>query len=156
MLHLFHLATHFWDKNRFSEEVTMAVSSPLRLDHKLVEAAAAMAHLFKRTTPRQIEYWAELGRAVERELDAETVIALREGLAQLRVEPIHSSPVAADDVFADLDVARDSGLLSQHVSAAKVRYQASQAAPGLLEQVHPDGRVVTGRFLNGQFIPQIG
>lgn len=134
----------------------MAVSSPLRLDHKLVEAAAAMAHLFKRTTPRQIEYWAELGRAVERELDAETVIALREGLAQLRVEPIQSVPLAADDVFAGLDVARDSGLLSQHISAAKLRYQASQVVPGLLEQIHPDGRVVVGQFRNGQFIPQIG
>ena len=134
----------------------MAVSSPLRLDHKLVEAAAAMAHLFKRTTPRQIEYWAELGRAVERELDAETVIALREGLAQLRVEPIQSVPLDADDVFAGLEVARDSGLLSEHISGAKLRYQASQAAPGLLDQIHPDGRVFVGLFRNCQFITQIG
>lgn len=133
----------------------MAVSSPLRLDHKLVEAAAAMAQLFKRTTPRQIEYWAELGRAVEKELDAETVIALREGLAQLRVEPIKSVPLAADDVFASLDAERASGLLSRNISAAALRYQASHATPGMLEQVQPDGRVVLGQFRNGQFIPHI-
>lgn len=132
----------------------MAISSPLRLDHKLVAAATAMGNLFKRTTPRQIEYWAELGRAVERELDAETVIALREGLAKLRVEPIQSMPVAADDVFANLDAMRDSGALSASVSSAKLRYQASTAAPGLLEQIHSDGTRVLGRFSKGQFIAQ--
>lgn len=134
----------------------MAVSSPLRLDHKLVEAATAMGNLFKRSTPRQIEYWAELGRAVERELDAETVIALREGLAQLRVEPIQSAPVASHEVFASLDAGRLSGALTQSISSAKLRYQASTSAPGLLEQVHPDGKVIQGRFLNGQFIPHLG
>lgn len=132
----------------------MAISSPLRLDHKLVAAATAMGSLFKRTTPRQIEYWAELGRAVERELDAETVIALREGLAQLKVEPIQSAPIAADEVFANLDAMRGSGALSASVSSAKLRYQASITAPGLLEQLHPDGKRVLGRFANGQFIAQ--
>lgn len=134
----------------------MAISSPLRLDHKLVEAATAMGTLFKRSTPRQIEYWAELGRAVERELDAETVIALREGLAQLKVEPIKSAPVAASDVFAGLDASRASGNLKQAVSNARLRYQASTSAPGLLEQIQPDGKLVIGRFLNGQFIPHLG
>lgn len=130
----------------------MAISSPLRLDDKLVAAATAMGNLFKRSTPRQIEYWAELGRAVERELDAETVIALREGLAQLKVEPIRSAPVAPSEVFANLDAMRDSGALGASISSAKVRYQASTTAPGLLEQVHPDGRRVLGRFSQGQFI----
>lgn len=134
----------------------MAVSSPLRLDHKLVEAATLMGNLFKRSTPRQIEYWAELGRAVERELDAETVIALREGLAQLRVEPIRSAPVASAEVFDSLDAARASGALGETVSSATLRYQASASAPGLLEQVHADGKVIQGRFLNGQFIPHLG
>lgn len=130
----------------------MAISSPLRLDHKLVAAATAMGNLFKRSAPRQIEYWAELGRAVERELNAETVIALREGLAQLRVEPIKSAPVSSADVFANLDAMGNSGALGTAVSTAKLRYQASAEIPGLLEQIHPNGQRVLGRFSNGQFI----
>ena len=134
----------------------MAVSSPLRLDYKLVEAAAAIGLLFKRTTPRQIEYWAELGRAVERELDAETVIALREGLAQLRVEPIKSAPISSADVFTHLAAASNSGALTASISAAPLRYQASHSAPGFLEQIHPDGKLIVGQFRNGQFIPLNG
>lgn len=132
----------------------MAISSPLRLDQDLVAAAAAMGNLFKRTTPRQIEYWAELGRAVERELDAETLVALREGLAQLRVEPVKSAPLAPAEVFANLDGLRSSGALAASVSAARVRYQASVDSPGLLEQVHNDGKRIVGSFNNGKFIPR--
>lgn len=134
----------------------MAVSSPLRLDYKLVEAAAAIGLLFKRTTPRQIEYWAELGRAVERELDAETVIALREGLAQLRVEPIKSAPISSSEVFTHLASVSNNGALAASVSAAPLRYQASTSAPGLLEQIHPDGTVIIGQFRDGQFVPLHG
>lgn len=132
----------------------MATSSPLRLDEKLVVAAAARGSLEKRTTPRQIEYWAELGRAIERDLDAQTLLAVREGLARIRVEPVSSQPVASEDVFAALELAQSSGRLSRDVSAAAIRYQASRSMPGLLEQIQADGKVVTGRFENGRFIPQ--
>ncbi|PKM04699.1 MAG: hypothetical protein CVV16_04070 [Gammaproteobacteria bacterium HGW-Gammaproteobacteria-6] len=132
----------------------MATSSPLRLDEKLVVAAAARGSLEKRTTPRQIEYWAELGRAIERDLDAQTLLAVREGLARIRVEPVSSQPVASEDVFAALELAQSSGRLSREVSAAAIRYQASRSMPGLLEQIQADGKVVTGRFENGRFIPQ--
>lgn len=132
----------------------MATSSPLRLDEKLVVAAAARGSLEKRTTPRQIEYWAELGRAIEQDLDAQTLLAVREGLARIRIEPVVSQPVAAADVFAGLELARASGRLSRDVTSSSLRYQASQNMPGLLEQISADGRVITGRFENGQFLPQ--
>ncbi|QIB52359.1 hypothetical protein [Pseudomonas sp. OIL-1] len=134
----------------------MATSSPLRLDEKLVVAAATQGSLEKRTTPRQIEYWAEIGRAVERDLDARALLAIREGLARIRVEPVRAEPVASDDVFADIDLARATGTLGDRVSASTIRYQASRSLPGLLEQHHPDGRVETGRFRDGQFVPLQG
>ena len=37
---------------------------PLRLDDALVAAAAQVGSIQKRTTRKQIEFWAELGKAV--------------------------------------------------------------------------------------------
>ncbi len=64
----------------------MASSAPLRLDAELIRAASAAARLQRRSVPRQIEYWAELGRAVEKRVAMEDLLALREGLARLVVE----------------------------------------------------------------------
>ena len=131
----------------------MSTSSPLRLDRQLVKAASAVAGLFKRTTPRQIEYWAELGRAVEKEVDPDTIIALREGLVHLRVETVVSTPITSEDVFNALESDRSHRVLSDRVSSAKTIYQACQSAPGFLEQIQPDGTVTIGRFHDGKFKP---
>ncbi len=128
----------------------MATSNPLRLDRELVSSAAEAAQRQKRSVPRQIEYWAELGRSVERLIDLETLAAVEQGLARLVVEMAPSEPVASDEVFADLASARREGAL--RVAEGRVRYQASQR-PGLLEQVQPDGKRIVGRFSLGQFVP---
>ncbi len=131
----------------------MTTSNPMRLDRELVQAASAVAERQKRSVPRQIEYWAELGRSVESVLDPETLIAVQEGLARLVVEMAPSAPVSSADVFRDLDNSRARGTLSTRVSSAPVRYQASTSAPGLLEQIHSDGAKILGRFSSGQFVP---
>jgi len=130
----------------------MATSNPLRLDRELVRAAAAVASRHKRSVPRQIEYWAELGRAIEAQVDPTALIALQEGLARLVVEMTPADPVRASDVFADLERARDAGSLPGRVSESTVRYQASAAAPGYLEQIRPDGAKIVGRFRAGRFV----
>ncbi len=131
----------------------MATSKPLRLDLKLVQAADAVAERQKRSVPRQIEYWAELGRSVERILDPETLIAVQEGLARLVVEMAPSAPVSSDDVFKDLETFREDGTLSDRVASGPVRYQACAHRPGLLEQIHAGGLKIVGHFSHGQFIP---
>ena len=130
----------------------MASSNPLRLDRELVRAADAVAKRHKRTVPRQIEYWAELGRAIEPLVDPTVLIALQEGLARLVVEMPPSEPVRPADVFADLEHARNDGDLPMRVSSSPIRYQASAAAPGYLEQIHPDGTKTVGRFRSGRFV----
>lgn len=131
----------------------MASSAPLRLDAELIRAASAAARLHRRSLPRQIEYWAEIGRAVEKRVAMEDLLAVREGLARLVVEKGALAEADPDEVFASLEQARQSGSLAQTVTTAQERYQSSPGRPGLLERISPDGRRVPGRFQNGEFIP---
>lgn len=129
----------------------MTTSKPLRLEQGLVSSATEAAQRQKRSVPRQIEYWAELGRSVEHLIDLDTLAAVEQGLARLVVEMAPSETVTSADVFADLESARRAGTL--RVAEGRVRYQASRSRPGLLERLHPDGTRVVGRFSLGQFVP---
>lgn len=131
----------------------MATSTSLRLDQDLVNSATAEAKRMKRSGPKQIEYWAELGRAIEKAVDPDTLIALEEGLVQLKVEPLPSAPASSSDVFSDIEAAQAEGQLPSRVTSAKLSYQASRGKPGLLEQIHPDGSIITGHFHQGRFKP---
>ena len=131
----------------------MPKSASIRLDTSLVAEADSVGKRYKRSTPRQIEYWAELGKAVEQSLNADDLIALREGLSELVVRPIDSGPVSSAEVFADLERDRAAGVLADKVSDAAVSYQASVEHPGMLDQIKADGSVVTGRFRRGHFEP---
>lgn len=131
----------------------MSSSSPLRLDSDLVRAASAAARLHKRTLPRQIEYWAEIGRAVEKRIAMEDLLAVREGLARLIVQKGSMDAPEPVDVFNELETARKTGALAEAVAnSSPVRYQVSQARPGLLERVEQGGRRTLGRFQNGEFV----
>jgi hypothetical protein len=127
----------------------MAASNPIRIDRTLFEQAAAEADRQKRSTPKQVEYWAELGQACDGLLNHADAVRLREGL--LKLEPCESAPVNPDSVFATLDDARDDGSLSNQVTTAKTIYQASDSHPGYLEQVNTDGEVIVGQFERGKF-----
>ena len=131
----------------------MAQSASIRLDHLLVKEADAIGKIYKRSPPRQIEYWAELGKAIEQSVNPDDIIAIREGISQVVIEPIHSSPIASRDVFANLNNDRSRGLLSHKVCESAINYQSSTTHPGLLDQINSDGSVITGRFTNGQFEP---
>jgi len=123
-------------------------SKPIRLDASLVEEAVAEAARRLRTPPKQIEFWVKLGKAVDGLLSLEEIMALRAGLVHL--EPTRGLRVDPDDVFEDLDSRRET--LSASVTSARVVYQASREHPGYLEQIHPDGRVVVGRFEGRDFV----
>jgi hypothetical protein len=132
----------------------MATSHPLRLEKSLVVAAAREGEIFKRSIPRQIEYWAEIGRSVADHVNPIDLIKVREGLATLSIEPVSSTAVSSSEVFGKLEGLREAGKLAELVSGSAVRYQASKKHPGYLEQVHPDGKRLVGRFSSGKFSPK--
>merc|ERR1711916_220622 len=119
----------------------------------LMEAAVRSGKLCHRSAAEQVEYWASIGRTVGNLLTPDAILAVRSGLAQVKIEPVTSQPVDADQVFASLNNQRNSGELAERISAGNVRYQASRQHPGLLEQINPNGSVVIGQFRNGLFEP---
>ena len=131
----------------------MATSNPLRLNLELVQAAGVVAKRSKRTVPHQIEYWAELGRAVEQVVDPATLISIQEGFSKLVVEVAPSKPVSSSKVFAAVANLREKGGKPYGVDEAPLKYQSSQDKPGFLEEIHPDGSRIIGRFYSGQFHP---
>lgn len=129
----------------------MSASAPIRLDIELVNSASAEGGRQRRSTPKQIEYWADLGRAVDGLVSEAELVALRAGL--LRLESVPSAPVDADQVFAA--VSADRQHLAQELRHGGVAYQASRERPGYLEATYPDGQVVIGQFREGIFEPAL-
>ena len=130
----------------------MAASNPIRIDRSLMEQAAAEADRQKRSTPKQVEYWAELGQVCDGLLSHADAVRLREGL--LKLEPCESAPVDADTVFTNLDAARTDGSLSNKVTTARTIFQVSEDHPGYLEQIKPGGNIIVGQFEGGKFKPK--
>lgn len=128
-------------------------STPMRLELSLVQAAAVAGESFKRSTASQIEYWAEIGRAVEHLLDPQSIIAIKSGLATLKLEVNNGTPVDAQAVFAKLETDRRSEKLSSKVTSTAVRYQASSDHPGMLERINAEGQIEVGLFQDGEFMP---
>lgn len=128
----------------------MSHHGPVRLDPELMAQASREAKRQHRSARKQIEYWVELGRAVEGVVTREQAAGLRLGL--MVVTAPDAGPVDVDEVFAELESRRPA--LAGQVTRAPVRYQASRAHPGLLERIDPDGRVTVGQFEQGEFQPR--
>ena len=128
-------------------------ASPIRLQKELMQSATVAAAHSHRSASEQVEYWAILGRSIAKVLDSDSILAIRSGLAQLRVENIKAPVIDPDAVFSSLEQDRQLGVLGETVTAASVRFQASRSHPGQLEKIDPDGNVTVGQFSNGNFTP---
>ena len=128
------------------------MASPLRLSAALVDAAEKEGALQKRSAPKQIEFWAELGKAVDGVIDSADVVAVIQGLRKIKVEPVKSMAVDSRDVIDSLETIRESGGLAEKVTSAAVYYEASLSRPGLLDRVNSrTGERQTGQFQKGVF-----
>lgn len=132
------------------------MTTPIRLEDTLVRQAAAEAQVQRRSTPKQIEFWAEIGRAIAGEVSAEDLIAISQGVRRVKVEPVLPEPVTSDELWADVAADQESGELSRHISRGRIVYQASEHHPGYLDAIYPDGQKITGQFRNGRFEPLNG
>jgi hypothetical protein len=85
------------------------------------------------------------------DVSAEDLIAIVQGIRQVRVEPVVAEPLTSEDLWAEVDRARESGELSRSIAREQVVYQASEEKPGYLQAIHPDGTREVGQFRNGRF-----
>ena len=127
-------------------------TSPIRLNPLLIKAAEREGMVQKRSTPKQIEYWADLGRAVERVIDLSDVYAILQGLKRIKLENVESVSVDPEEVFEDIRNQVDTGRLTEAVTSAAVYFEASAHHPGLIDRVDgATGKRQSGRFRNGTF-----
>lgn len=127
------------------------MTTAIRLDDNLVRHATAEGQVHRRSTPKQIEYWAEIGRAVSGDVSAEDLIAILQGIRRVKVEPVVPDAITSDDLWVEVGQARDSGELSRSIARGRTVYQAAADKPGYLEAIYPDGKREIGQFRNGRF-----
>lgn len=129
------------------------MANPLRIDSELVAAAERSAAVYKRSIPKQLEYWAELGRAIERVVSIEDIIAVKENIKKIVLEPVAAKNADPNKVFASLEKKRKNGTLAQEVTSAAVYYEASLKHPGLIDRIDSaTGNRQSGYFQNGEFV----
>jgi hypothetical protein len=128
------------------------MSISIRLDDELVHDAEIEGASHKRTPPKQIEYWAEIGKSMAHLVSNSDLLALMQGYAQVKVVPPNSTSLDPDVVFSRLELQRENGTLPDKVTQAKIWYESSQNCPGLIDQVSFDGKRQSGHFKNGEFI----
>ncbi len=122
------------------------MSMPLRINDDLVRLAEAEGRIAKRSTTRQIEFWAELGRQIAASLSTADVTAVVQGVAKVHVEHPTLQPLDVDEVIAAVTADTRRG------TQAPVYYEASRICPGLIDQV-AHGKRTPGTFRNGEFVP---
>jgi hypothetical protein len=120
------------------------MSQPVKLSDSLVLDARLAGNIVERSIAGQVEFWARLGRSVERLLAGDHVLKLcRTGAAQ----PLST---CLESVDSPAGQARVTAYLVQQPFP---HYQPHPSRPGLLERIEQDGTRTIGRFVNRQFQP---
>lgn len=118
------------------------MGQPVKLSDAMVLDARVTAEVSERSIAGQIEYWANLGRAIERVLEGAQVLALCRSAA--------AQPLSAclESVDSEAGRGRLEGYLKRQPFP---HYEPAPDAPGLLVRIDADGTRTLGRFVHRQF-----
>ncbi|MCI0682738.1 MAG: ParD-like family protein [Gemmataceae bacterium] len=118
------------------------MSQPVKLSDEIVLDARLTAEIAERSIAGQIEFWAQLGRAIEPLLDGARALALRRAGA---VRPLSECLATVDT-----DAGRQRVRAYLH-SRPYPHYEPAPDAPGLLIRIDQDGTRSLGRFVGREF-----
>lgn len=120
------------------------MSQPVKLSDEIVLDARLIAEVADRSIAGQIEFWAQLGRAIEPLLEGTRALALRRAGA---VRPL-------SECLASVDSAAGRGRVADYLSSRPFpHYEAAPDAPGLLVRIDAQGTRTRGRFVGREFRP---
>lgn len=120
------------------------MSHPVKLSDELVSDARATAKLAERSIAGQVEFWAQLGRAIEPLLEGARALALRQ--AGERV------PLSA--ALASVDSPEGRKRVAEYLDRRPFpHYEQAPDRPELLVRVNEDGERTVGRFVDRSFQP---
>ncbi len=114
----------------------------MKLSDELVLDARLTAEISERSITGQIEFWAQLGRAIEPLLDGAHVLALRRAGA--------AKPLSA--CLESVDSPEGRRRVAEYLQSEPFpHYEAAPDAPGMLIRVEANGTRTLGRFVNRRF-----
>ena len=118
------------------------MGQPVKLSDELVLDARRTSEIAERSIAGQIEYWAQLGRAIEPLLQGAQALALRRSGA---AKPLSK---CLESVDSDAGRRRVADYLR---SQPFPHYEPAPDGPGMLLRIEADGTRTVGRFVNRQF-----
>jgi len=118
------------------------MSQPVKLSDELVLDARLTAELAERSIAGQIEYWAQLGRALEPLLQGAQALALRRaGTARPLSQCLQS-----------VDSLKGRRRVAEHLKSQPFpHYEPAPNRPGMLVRIEADGTRTVGRFVKREF-----
>ena len=118
------------------------MNHPVKLSEALVLDARLTGQNVRRSIAGQIEFWANVGRAIEPLLQGTVALALcRAGAAR---------PLSA--CLESVDLAEGRKRLSKYLASQPYpHYEPAPHSPGLLIRTDANGKRALGRFVNRKF-----
>ncbi len=118
------------------------MSQPVKISDELILDARLTAEIAERSIAGQIEFWAQLGRAIEPLLEGSRALALRQSGA---VVPLSES-------LASVDSAAGRRRVAEYLETRPFpHYLPVRGSPGLVVRVDGDGTRTVGRFVGREF-----
>jgi hypothetical protein len=118
------------------------MSKPVKISDPLILDARLASELAERSVAGQIEFWAQLGRAIEPLLAGDQVLALRRAG--------EARPLSA--CIAAVDIPEGRSRVAEHLQAQPYpHYEPAPGRPGLLSRIAADGKRTVGRFVRRRF-----
>ncbi len=118
------------------------MSQPVKISDELIRDARRTAAIAERSIAGQIEFWAQLGRAIEPLLEGSRALALRQAGATMPIS----------ECMASVDSAAGRRRVVEYLESGPFpHYQPVPSSPGLLVRVDVDGTRTLGRFVNRDF-----
>lgn len=118
------------------------MSQPVQLSDELVLDARLTAEIAERSLAGQIEYWAQLGRAIEPLLQGAQALALRRAGA--------ARPLS--ECLKSVDSPEGRRRVAEHLEDQPYpHYEPMPGVPGMLVRIEANGGRTVGRFVNREF-----
>jgi hypothetical protein len=118
------------------------MSQPVKISDELILDARLTAEIAERSIAGQIEFWAQLGRAIEPLLEGSRALALRRA----------GQAIPLSECLASVDSAAGRRRVVEYLESRPFpHYQPLPGSPGLMVRVDGDGTRTVGRFVGRQF-----
>ena len=118
------------------------MGQPVKLSDKLILDARLTSELAERSIAGQIEFWANLGRAIEPLLSGAQALALRQAG---EVKPLSAC-------LAEVDSREGRRRVAEYLHSQPFpHYEPAPDRPGMLIRIAADGKRTLGRFVRRRF-----